>query len=300
MNFLENINSTNYLEALYERLINSLRKTKKELIQNSVLLTINKLNSNERFKVLSDAAQRFEGVFEADLAPLLEKKYIKISEIAATNKHYVITALGIYHIEYNNSILDLNKILNHIQEDVLDFPIVNRPLNEKEQVIILAMVAMRNFDLDTLLDLNSIEVSAKWEEIVFDIIIPFLNDKKIVNSSNLLAQKTGHENPVSYMIRRLNDFPKKTKNLFTVTNKNQYYLNIDFHDIEEAESQISYLLRKIFYKLSTIEEAEEIKDFLCKTSQSQSMYVLNNFKFINYEWDKIIDNVINIMFLGIN
>jgi len=299
MNRIDNLNSLNYLNVLYERLKRSINEINKKIIDGSVLITMTKLNSNDAFKVMANSSQRFSRVYEEDLSPLKEKGYIKLSEISSISNTYVITALGVYYVEYEKSILDLNKILKFMQEDSLDFPIANKPLNNKEQAILFALIALRTFDEEAMMDLNTEETSAKWEEIINEQLNPFLDKNNIINSRGIFSQKAGHENPVSYIIRRLNDLPKKTRNIFISTNNNQYYLKIDVEDKDEAENQLVYLLGKIFVNIPTIEEAEEIKRFLFEIAQSQSIYVLNNFKFINYDWNKVVNGAIDRIFLGI-
>jgi len=300
MNEIENMNSLNYLNVLYDRLHNSLIEINKKPMKGSVLLAMTKLSSNDRFTVMANSAQRFGKVYNNDLSPLKEKGYIKLSEISSKSNTYVITAMGIYYIEFNKSVIDLNQILQFIQEDSLDFPMSNKPFKDKEKSIIFSLIAFRTFDDKTMMDLNGEVPSAKWTEIIGEQINSFLEKKKVIDASKIFSSKSGHENPISYIVRRLNDLPKKTRNLFTTTNNNQYYLDIDVEDPEEAEDQIAFLLGKIFNNISTIDEAEELKKFLCDIAQSQSIYVLNNFKYINYDWDKLIKRAVDQLFLGID
>ena len=242
MNEIVNINSSNYLNALYDRLYNSLIAINKKPVHGSVLLAMTKLSSNDRFTVMANSAQKFGKVYNQDLLPLKEKGYIKKSEISSKSNTYVITALGIYYIEFNKSIIDLNQILKFIQEDSLDFPMSNKPFKDKEKAIIFSLIAFRTFDDETMMDLNGEVQSAKWSEIIGNQINLFLASKKVIDASKIFSSKSGYENPVSYIIRRLNDLPKKTRNLFTTTNNGLQVQLIAVLKPEEAEDQIAFLL----------------------------------------------------------
>ena len=300
MNELNNENSMKYLDALYDSLIIAIKEKGKKIINRSALFTLMKMYSNDAYDVMLNSSIEIPDSVESDLAPLKQNNFIRRSELSSNRDNYIVTAKGIYFVESMRFGFDLSKMLDYIQEENMDFKIAKKPLSDKEKTIVTSLIALRSFDHDVSMDLNDEERSQKWEEIIKTKIIPFIENKANVNSQNIFSQSAGHENPVSYLMRRANDLPKKTGNMFTSMNNNQYYLKIDATDKNLATKQIAYILGKVFQNIKSIEEANEIKKYLCDVAQSQGIYVYDNFEFINFEWDTVINNAIDKIFLGVD
>lgn len=300
MNHLENKNSRKYLEALYDSLIISIQEIGKKIIEGSALFTIMKMYSNDVYNVMLKSSIEISDSVMSDLEPLKQNGYIKLSELSSSRDNYIITAKGIYFVESNRYDFDIHKILNYIQQDKMDFKIAKKPLTDKEKVIMTSLIALRAFDKKTPMDLNEENKTQKWEEIIKNEILPFIDKRKIIEAKNVFSQNVGHENPISYLMRRANDLPKKTSNIFTSLNNNQYYLEIEISDKYTSEKQIAYLLSKIFQNIEDINDANDIKNYLCNVAQTQGIYVYDNIQFINFDWDKVIINAIDKLYLGLN
>jgi len=300
MNNLRNQNSLKYLEALYESLLISINEIGKKFIEGSALFALMKMFSNDAYNVMLNSSIEISDSVQSDLEPLKQFDYIKLSDLSTNRNSYQITAKGIYYVESIRYGFDIYKILEFIQEEKLDFKIAQKPLTNKEKVIVTSLIAMRAFNEDSSMDLNDENRTQQWEKIIKTKIIPFIDKKDIIDPQKIFSQRVGHENPVSYLMRRANDLPKKTSNMFTSLNNNQYYLNIDTSEKNIAIKQIAYLLGKVFNDIKDIEDANEIKRYLCDIAQSQGLYVYDNFEFINFDWDKVINNAIDKLYLGID
>lgn len=288
-----------YLNALYEQLLRSITDSRKRIVLNSALLTLLNLSSNVVFNIISQAYLQFSDASLPDLEYLLRESLIKRSDDIKKTDEYVITIKGIYQIESRRIGLDLFKILQFIQAEKFEFPVVNKPFKDDEKAIVLSLIGVRAFSDNCTMNLNNEGSCDKWKEIYDSVICPFLKQIKKIKCVDFFSRKSGNEHPVSYLMRHANDLPKKTNNLFYSSRDNQYFLNIDYHDAKKSIYQISFLLGKVFQIVETIDNANEIKEFLISCAHDQGLFVIKELDFVNFNWDQIIIESVDKMYLDL-
>lgn len=290
--------SLQYLNAFYENLLHSILDSKKKLVQNSVLLAILKLSSNDIFKIYTNSYITLNEASISDIGILVKKSLIRKSSDLNKPRDYVITIHGIYLIESLKNDLDLQKILTFIQNDRFDFSARHKPLTDNERAIIFSLIGIRAFSNDASMDLNSESYCNKWVEIISNKVCPFLYVEGSIAKEDIFPKKIGNEHPVSYLMRHANDLPKKSNNLFSSSKKNQYYLAIDNNDHDIAMNQISFLLEKIFERIDTFEDINNHKKFLQSLAHDEALYVIPKLDFVTFKWDEIINEALEQVFLG--
>ncbi len=78
---------------------------------------------------------------------------------------YNITALGIWIIETQLGKVDILKLLEFYQNYKYSSDISEKPLDSKEKIILLSMIAMRNFSSDAAMNLSEMGKSDDWIDI---------------------------------------------------------------------------------------------------------------------------------------
>lgn len=293
-------NTTMVLKSLYEKLFQNLVLSRKKIVKKSALLTLIKLSSNDTFKIVSNSSRNFDNSFRKELDTLEKMGLISHPDDKDKLDEVVITVKGIWYVEKSQNILDINEILSYIQTTKFEFSSARQELNDTEKVILYSMLAVRVFSQHITMDLNTPELCNKWQEIIEDITIPFLQKNQLIKLKSVVEKKTGNEHPISYLMRHANNLPKKTNNLFVPTKKNQYYLDINFENRNKSLSQITYLLKKIVPNMSSMQLTSDIYDFFCRVAHNQSLYVTNSFDFITPSWDQNYKECLDRIYLGLD
>lgn len=292
--------ATRVLHALYNKLGESLLFEKKKLIGDSIFLTLLKLSTNDTYRIIHNSSMKFENAFRYEINSLERMKFVRMADDKERLDEIVITTNGIWYIESSRNIIDLEKILEYVQVTKLEFPKTKQVFNDNEKVIIYSMLAVRTFSENVTMDLTSTELCREWQNIIENSVIPYLRERELIKLKSIIDKKTGNEDPISYLMRRANDLPQKTNNLFIPTKKNRYYLSMNIDDKGKCISQLSFLLMKIFPELKSDQIKSEIYDSLCSVAHNQSLYVASSFDFINNHWDKIIDESLEKIYLGLD
>jgi len=290
-------NLNNILVHFYKKLEKCLKETKNKLDGNSVLLTLVKLTKNKVSEILTQSA--IEGsLFEKfEITELTNKNYLRVGDRFDKSAKYILTTHGIWQVESSIKGLNITNILDYYQEDKFSSRLSGSPLSDKDKIILLSMISMRNFSISNAMDLNEDNKCNTWIE-VFDDCAEFSKSKKIIKIKNWKPKRLGNEHPVNYVMRRANNLPQKTRHIYQTGRNYQYYLNIPT-DFNEAEEKLEILFRLIFDEIKSLIEIEEIHKFLCNSAFEKSVKLISDFDYISPEWDRIMQSALERMYYGI-
>jgi hypothetical protein len=299
---IENLDqsATLILNALYEKLVQSMVSANKKLVDKSVFLTLLKLSSNDSYNIIRNSSFKFEKAFHNDINILERANYVSKPDDKEKLDELVITTRGIWFIESSKGIIELNDVLKYIQATKLEFPKAKQALVDSEKVILYSMLCVRTFSDEVTMDLNSPDLCIRWQDIIENKVIPHLRENKIIKLESVIDKKTRNENPISYLMRHANNLPQKTNNLFIPTKKNKYYLSLNTDHQGKCISQISFLINKIIPTIDSIQLSTNLFQFLCEVAHNQSLYVTTSFDFITINWDQIFKESLDQLYLGID
>jgi hypothetical protein len=292
-------NTTYILNALYKKLLESMILSKKKLEKKSAFLTLIKLSSNDAYKIISNSSMKFDNVFHDEISNLRRMNYVSIPDEKEKLDELVISARGIWHIETSQGILGLNEILDYLQSTKLEFPKAKQTLTDNEKVIICSMLAIRTFSENVNMDLTSSDLCRRWQDIIENEIIPKLRERNLIKIESVIDKRTGND-PIPYLLRHANDLPQKTNSIFEPTKRNKYYLSLNIENRRKSISQITYLLKKIFSEIDSDQTSTDIYTFLCDIAHSHSLFVVQSFDFINNDWDQILKESLEQVYLGLD
>lgn len=283
----------NVLRHFYNKLDSVITTEKIRLYKKSIFLTLIKIPTNKTTKLLSDAAISNKYFRESVLQSLLQDGFIReISDIEMRHK-YCITALGIWAIETQTSKVDLISLINFFQETKYTSGESNKPLADVEKIILLSLIAIRNFSVNSAMDLNENKKRDYWIEI-FSNVADYLYGKGCIKKSKWQPSNAGNEPPVNFVMRRSRDLPQKTKHIFVFVGNSKYYLDIE--NEERRNIILKFLFSIIFGKIESKTALNEIHSFLCKMAYDQGKNVRENFDFINDAWDSILKEALDDLF----
>lgn len=286
MSLYSKTTSKKVLIHFYKKLEQNLRNYKSNLDGGSVLLTLLKISNNKISELLNISA--IEGVLfdKYDIDELIENNYIRSSDQFGKTQNYVLTTFGIWEIESKIKGINIEDFLGYYQKEKFSPNLSNATLSNKEKIILLSMIAMRNFSKKATMDLNDETKSDSWIYI-FDECTEFLNSKKAIDISEWKNIGSGNEHPVNYEMRRAYHLPKKTKLIYQTCGNYRYYLDILSQPITE-QKKLVFLFGLIFYELDSIIEVDGIHKFLSDLAYNKSASIFENFDFITHEWDNKI------------
>lgn len=292
-------NTRMLLTSLYEKFVQNLRLSNKKLIRKSALLTLIKLTSNDTYKIAINSSDKFDNIFRSEITTLERMGLICHPDDKEKLDEMVITAKGIWYIENSNKIIELDDILEYLQSTKFEFSSAKQELIDTEKIILCSMIAVRVFSQDITMNLNTQEYCDKWQEIIEDITIPFLQKNNLIKLVSVIDKKTGNEHPISYLMRHANNLPKKTNNLFSPTKRNQYYLALSIDNSDKCASQLAYLLKRIFPSLNSQELVDDLYEYFIGAAHNHSLFVTTSFEFITPSWDRLIKECLEDIYFGI-
>lgn len=281
-----------YLDKFYQRLY-SVIIGKKKRIEKSLLFNLINVKSNDRYRLLLEGAMNSLLIPKHALTYLITNDFIRETESLNT---YMITAKGIWEIENKQGILNNDSVVNYLDEKFLNFQKeAEKPLSEKQKVIVLSMIAARAFSEKSSFDLHKSEKTLDAIKEITDGsygLLKTLGQVKKLDQKELYWKKGKEllEHPVSNIYRHTDAIAKQTKGLFVAAKSQRYYLDL-IEDARISKNRFGYILKKIFnnQKLTPF-EVDQIYDFCCDMSHKKSIYLFNleNHKFDKPKYDEMI------------
>lgn len=279
------------LKHFYNKLSSKMLNERIKIFKGSIFLTLIKMTKTRVSEILSESALPGSAFVSTDIKELIQKEFILESEDINKQQQYIITAFGLWVIEYHMKKIDVSHLIQYFQETKFGSGVSQKPLSDLEKIIITSMVALRNFSLDAPMDINDEVKREFWIEI-FDKSAKYLKNKKFISKENWKSTKSGNEHQINYVMRRANDLPQKTKFIYKSLGNSSYYLDLASSN-EKAKGELEFLFSILFGQLKTKTEYEEIQSFLNQLAYDYGKYVKDSFKFIDQEWDSIIEEALD-------
>ena len=262
--------SARYLNRLYDSYRESLG-TRKKLRSDSALISSISIKNNERFRAMKDASKSLNRIPSEVLSELKENGFVRNTDDIDT---YIITAKGIWEVEKNREILDVNGLLSFIDDTYFDLFENRKPLTEREKVIVFGMLSARAFSEESSVDMRKDDlVKDAWRD-VMNSSYSKLKELEVMNKLALedLMTDSGIEHPASHLIRHTDQLPRKTKAIFKAIGKNKYYLDVEDEGSVSVD-KLAYLFWSVLGDKATPDNAENIHEYCTKTAYNTSIYV---------------------------
>ncbi len=281
-----------FLEKFYQKLYDNLEKMNK-LKENSIIISFLYIKSNDQYRLLNESSIFSYKIPKEIINNLQDRKLIRNTD---TLNNYVITAKGIWDIENKKNILNEIKLINYIDNKFFNvYKLSEKPLTDKQKVILFSMLAARTFSEKSSIDLKKDEsIMNTWKEIV-DKSYEKLTSLGIISEldkDDLFGKKENkrNEKPVSHLYRHTDELPKKTRGLFKAIGKQKYFLDIS-KDSEISKESLGFLFKQIFEsKVLSLTEINEIDTFCQEIAFTKNIYVFDPREhiFSKPEYDEII------------
>jgi hypothetical protein len=282
---------SNELKHFYNRLFNIFTSEKIKLIKGSLFITLIKMPPNRISKLLSDSALSNRAFYDADIRELMRDGYICESNDIEKKHEYIITALGIWTIETQMKKVDIAQLIGFFQDTKFSSGVSEKRLTDIEKIILTSMIAMRNFSLETAMDLNDKSKSDYWIEI-FNDTAEYLKSRGCIGKSAWMPSRAGNEHPINNVMRRAQDLPQKTKLIYIAARNNRYHLDMVATG-EEPRIKLKFLFLIIIGKVESKADIKNTHSFLCKSAYDKGKNVREGFEYIDPEWDSIIEDALD-------
>jgi hypothetical protein len=286
------ITEIDYLQKFYRLLKDNFLREKK-LKDKSILISFLETKSASRNKLIRDSTMPSNLIPNEILLSLLTKKQI---QVLGNLGSYAITAKGVWNIEQSLNLISEDTFLSYINGKFFTGTSTassfnHGDLDDREMVIVLAMIAARAFSEKSLVDLKKDDgVKAKWQEVLEKSynLLKDLNAIKKLRKEDFLS-KIGNEHVVSSIFRHNGPAVQKTRGIYVYTGKYGYYLDI-FKDGVLSKEKLSYLFWKIFKGSLSSDSADLILQFCKDISSKESIYLydIKEHNFSNPIFDYVI------------
>ena len=265
-----------YLMDFYNLLKNNLQR-EKSLKSKSILISFLETRSASRYMLLNNSTIPSNLIPNDILLALTTKKQIQVLDGIGS---YAITAQGVWDYEKNLGIMSDIYLLSYINEKFFSgkYSMLSskNKLDEKEAVILFAMIAARAFSKKSSVNLRKDDVTkSKWQDVLersYDMLSSLDKIKKLKKEKFL--EKAGNEHIVSYIFRHNNSCLQKTRGIYSYHMNNEYYLDLN-SDKNISQEKLSYLFWKIFEGNITSEVVDLIIDFCKEISNKESIYLFD-------------------------
>lgn len=283
---------TKFYDSLREELLKN-----NSLDGNSIFTTLLQFNSNKRKELIFNSSLdplRFD--FE-DLNLLKNQDYLQEVKGGFKTDKPVLTAKGIWKIDKEKFGFTEEDLIDFFQEKDFDFTSEIKPLNSKEKLALFTLISVRCFSSDSLMNLKDETFRDNWVKVLHRVN-DYLVENKIIKKNNILKPR-GKSNPARYLMRRVNNLPKKTSQVYKYTGSYKYYLDIFSQNLNSIdEDKLAFLFKLIFEKVKlTIQLVRKTSDFCNNLAYDEARYVKSDNKFLDNKYDKVIDSSIKSVFI---
>jgi len=282
---------SNYAEL--ENFYNSLkREFKKNLINNSLFITLFETSKNNLYMYL-DISKRSENLLEKENLNYLREKGF-ITNFGDMN-NYVISINGIWEYEKINNIVNEKFIIDYLNEHKFNLKKEQDiEIQDKEKVLLMGLIASRAFSETSCVDLNKENyVADKWKE-VFEKSFYFLKTYDLLKKEyNKIFSGTKNVHIVSELFRRAQPLKINTNNIYSFKRNREYWLNL-YEDDYFKKNDIAYLFYILFKGNLDASQINEVSHFCNKISNDYfiDLFDINKHIFYLPEYDDIIKRAI--------
>lgn len=267
--FIRNYNS-NITKSIYFSLLNLKSKTKRmRILQKAAVPALN-LNSNH-------------------LEQLINQKYV---EYIDKKKNICLTSFGIWYVEKILDIIDTKELIGFINDKWFNcFADFNRPLSDKEKVILFTLLSVRAFSKNSAVELNNENCHDGWAN-ALNLSFDFLYRNQIISDKNLLSSMTGKTKslqPVIHFFRYSEYLPKQTNGIFVAKGSNGYYLDL-YKDEKFDIQSLVFLFEIIFQDKMDFVLMDRINGHCQETSYdiSVKVFIFDTHIFSTPDYDNLV------------
>lgn len=278
------------LENFYSKLRNCLTEYyKKEPI--SVLFSLFNIKNNIRTSILTESSKHSDEIFQEEYEYLSSNGFITSID---NFEKYIMTTKGIWFIETERDILNIDKLFIFFDEKYLNIQLFgNKPLNDKEKILLILLISVRSFSIETAINLKKGKVVLqKLEELIYECFDLLLKHGVISKlDRDKLLDYEGNENSVSDFIRHREALVRNSRNIYKILGGQKYYLDI-YRDSSFQNKDFGYLIWLIYGKSLNLDKEKDLIEFFKKNAYEKCIFLFDsaNFTFINPDYDKILKN----------
>lgn len=293
---------------MYNRIV--AHESAKDLINNSLLITLIGMQDSKRYRALRDNALLIsDAINNQSIKKLINNKICK--EISTPKGLGItLTAYGVYIYEIEENIINKRSLIDYIEGKYFTFKEDSKKINEKETIIIATMLLSRSFNLNTCINLNKGSLHQdKWTEIInktADFLIASKIVKESVGKMLFPSRKTGKK-PIVQLMQKTDSLPRKkgVSGLFKAHGGRRYFLNILDEGSNIDKNMYITLLKIIFPKKNiadSIDFFDRLKDFQGSLYRTYKPYIVEDLSeehaLKNSFDDKIEDDFLYDYFIG--
>ncbi|MDY6985637.1 MAG: hypothetical protein SVE93_04450 [Candidatus Thermoplasmatota archaeon] len=262
-----------HLEKFYTRLKDNLGKRP----EDSVLIKMLDMKSNRRMNTLQESSFKASELSQSALKDLIDEGYIRMGFEEGS---YVITAKGVWLFEKDAGIMDEEALIEAIDEKFFCFSEdINRKLNDREKIIILAMIAARAFSQDSIADLMDKRKVEYWGKIIKESCEKLNSMGIVATKVEEIMQQKGNEHPVSNLMRHTDTLPKKTRGMYKALGNQRYYLDL-YADSSLSKEKLAYLFWRVFGDKFRLENRNAILEFCNRIAHEECAFIFDMNKHI--------------------
>ena len=216
----------------------------------------------------------------SDLDILVSKKILFKDE---KEGKYLLTYKGLVIVDYNIiQFDDCDQFLNDLNSNFFEktFKIKDDPLKEQNIVILFTVLGSLAFSSDYSLEIDESNktIFFKTAQIAIEILQKYY-PQNATEFEKIWDSKIVGEDPILQIMRRLDELPKKTGNIFKSPSRNKHgvYVDILNEDGSINSLKVIFLIKKIFKReIFDFAQKQEIIKCLNELEKSSFMLIKSN------------------------
>jgi hypothetical protein len=278
------------LIKLHKKLKDAFIRDYKSNISKSIYFSLLNLKSKtKRMRILQKSAVPALSLNNNHLEQLINQKYV---EYIDKKKNICLTSFGIWYVENILDVIDTKELIDFINDKWFNcFANFNRPLSDKEKVILFTLLSVRAFSKNFAVELNNANCHDGWAK-ALNSSFDFLYRNQIISDKNLLLSMTGKTKslqPVIHFFRYSEYLPKQTNGIFIARGSNSYYLDLYKHEKLDVQSLI-FLFEIIFQDKMDFVLMDKLNEHCQKTSYdiSVKVFTLDKHVFSTPDYDNLV------------
>lgn len=278
------------LKELHKKLKDTFIRDYKNNVTESIYFALLNLKSKtKRMRILQKAAVPALNLNSNHLEQLINQKYV---EYIDKKRNICLTSFGIWYVEKILDIIDTKELIGFINDKWFNcFADFNRPLSDKEKVILFTLLSVRAFSKNSAVELNNENCHDGWAK-ALNLSFDFLHKNQIISDENLLSSMTKESKslqPIIHFFRYSEYLPKQTNGIFIARGNNSYYLNLCKPEKLDVQSLI-FLFEIIFQDNMDFVLMDKINEHCQKTSYdiSVKIFKLDTHIFSTPDYDNLI------------
>lgn len=282
------------IRRLYKKLHDNILRKEKKLRDGSVLWSLMMMIEKKRKELMDESTIGRYAFPSIGILEIEDDPRLSLGEDADGVGFFQLTSMGIWDYEKREKEMSEKSLIDLIQGKFFSFSKTKKPLDDKDRLAIVSMVATRSFNLDTAMDLNTSEYLEGWQ-VVFEKCFALVEEvngfKRAYGSIEKLMESSGASHPVMRLMRHRNELSLKTGNVFQNPGKYRYWLNI-VENGKFQDKRLEKLLRLVFVDNLDFAAYYRLKDRLEAITHENAKYVRASFDFINPQYDGHVNDVV--------